>query len=205
MSKRFVVGVSLAVLAGVASAASAQDNAADAATLISELKLAPGSVAAEIGAGGGELTVAIARHVGPGGRVISTELGADRVQRLRQAAEKGADNITVIEGHENRTNLPDACCDAVFLRNVYHHFGDPPAMNGSILRALKPGGRVAVIDFPPRNNRATAPPGKRGEDASHGVSAAAFAAELEAAGFQIVKSEERPSRWFIVVGAKPAS
>ena len=88
------------------------------------------------------------------------------------------------------------------MRNVYHHFGDPPAMNGSIFRALKPGGRVAVIDFPPRDNAATAPPGKRGETASHGISAEVAAAELKAAGFQIVMSEERPNRWFIVVGCE---
>ena len=203
MSKRFVVGVSLAVLAGVASAASAQDNAADAATLISELKLAPGSVAAEIGAGGGELTVAIARHVGPGGRVISTELGADRVQRLRQAAEKGADNITVIEGHENRTNLPDACCDAVFLRNVYHHFGDPPAMNASLLKSLKPGGRLAVIDFTPPPGGELGP-GHRGEDNHHGITAPTLERELKAAGFEIV-SAETISRGIRVVARRPVT
>jgi ubiquinone/menaquinone biosynthesis C-methylase UbiE len=209
MLKRSVAATIFAALVALAPVAWSQDNAADIERLVEALKLSPGSVVAEIGAGGGELSMGIAKRVAPGGRVISSELGASRVQGLRDAFAKGggAANLEVIEGHETRTNLPDACCDAVFMRNVYHHFGDPPSMNASILRALKPGGRVAVIDFPPRGNGATAPPGKRGDNASHGVSAATVAAELGTAGFQIVKSEEQPSlsRWFIVVGAKPAS
>jgi predicted methyltransferase len=208
MSKRSAaVLIAIIALVGLNPAVWAQNNAADTNTLVEVLKLSPGSVVAEIGAGAGELTLAIAKLVAPGGRMISTELGAARVKGLRDSVSKGTSNIEVIEGHEARTNLPDACCDAVFMRNVYHHFGDPPAMNASILRALKPGGRVAVIDFPPGENVPTAPPGNRGDKATHGVSAATVAAELSAAGFQIVKSEEQPgrSRWFIVVGQKPAS
>jgi ubiquinone/menaquinone biosynthesis C-methylase UbiE len=204
MPKRYAA-VALAAfisVAGIAPAAWSQDNAADINSLVDVLKLSPGSVVGEIGAGGGELSLGIAKRVAPGGRVISSELGAARVQSLRSAIGKNADNVTVIEGHETRTNFPDGCCDAVFMRNVYHHFGDPPAMNASILRALKPGGRVAVIDFQPRGD-VTAPPGKRGDDATHGVTPATVEAELGAAGFQIVKSETIAKRGFIVVAQKP--
>jgi hypothetical protein len=76
-------------------------------------------------------------------------------------------------------------------------------MNESIARALKSGARVAVIDFPPRNNAATAPAGKRGESAAHGVAAEVVASELEAAGLTIVSTEDRPNRWFLVVAQKP--
>lgn len=207
MTKRFPVFIVSAFVLSVAvpSIARAQDNAADVARLIDVLQLKPGSYVADIGAGGGELTIMVAKIVGSGGRVYSSDLGADRVQRLREAVEKsGVTSVQVIEGHETRTNLPDGCCDAIFLRNVYHHFGDPPAMNASILRALKPNGRVAVIDFPPRSGP-TAPPGKRGENPSHGVDQKTVAAELTAAGFRIVTTEDRSDRWFMVVGAKPAS
>jgi ubiquinone/menaquinone biosynthesis C-methylase UbiE len=192
------------VLVTRAATASAQDNTADAKTLIDVLQLKPGSVVAETGAGGGELTLAIARHVGSAGHVYTSELGSERIAKLRDAvAHGGAGNVQVVEGRENEANLPEGCCDAIFMRNVYHHFGAPPLMIASFLRALKPGGRIAVIDFPPRNNAATAPPGKRGADSAHGVSAETVASELSAGGFEIVASEERPNRWFLVVGAKP--
>jgi precorrin-6B methylase 2 len=205
MTKRIAAPVFAACLIAAGIALHAQDNAADTATLVDVLQLKAGSVVAEIGAGSGELTIAIAKHVGPTGRVLTSELGAERVGRLQQAIERaGVANVDVVEGREADANLPDACCDAIFMRNVYHHFSGPPAMNASFLRALKPGGRIAVIDFPPRNNAATAEPGHRGDNAAHGVSATTATAELKAAGFEIVASEERPNRWFIVVGAKPA-
>ena len=198
----FTVLLSGTGLKPVPAVVCAQDNAADIKTLIDVLQLRPGSVVAEIGAGNGELTIALARHVGPDGRVYTTELGTDWIQRLRAAVEKGAvPNVQVIEGHESRANLPDACCDAIFMRNVYHHFADPVSMHASFLRALKPGGRIAVIDFTPR--KSTAPLGKRGEDASHGVSAATVAEELKAAGFDVVSSDERGKRSVTVVAVKP--
>jgi ubiquinone/menaquinone biosynthesis C-methylase UbiE len=179
----------------------AQDNAADAKSLIELLQLQPGSVVAEIGAGGGELTIALAGHVAPNGRMYASELGADRLQRLRAAVAKGAvSNVEIVEGHESRANLPDECCDAIFMRNVYHHFADPATMNASFLRALKPGGRIAIIDFMPP--KTTAEPGKRGENGNHGVSAETVAQELKAVGFEVLSSEERSKRWFIVVATK---
>ena len=182
----------------------AQDNAADATKLIDLLQLKPGSVVAEIGAGNGALTVALAQYVGPTGRVYTTELGADRLRRLREAVDKNRlTHVQVIEGQEANANLPEACCDAIFMRDVYHHFGDPPSMNASFLRALKPGARIAVIDFTPPNE--TAAPGKRTKDGSHGVTAEVTANELKAAGFEIVSSEERSKRSFIVVASKPTS
>jgi ubiquinone/menaquinone biosynthesis C-methylase UbiE len=202
-TRRFGAPVLLVVLL-LAAAASAQNNVADTETLIKVLQLQPGHVVAEIGAGGGELTVAIAKHVGPEGRVFTSELGAERLARLRGVVEKsGLAQVQVVEGHEAHANLQDGCCDAIFLRNVYHHFGDPATMNESIARALKSGARVAVIDFPPRNNAATAPAGKRGESAAHGVSAEVVASELKAAGLTIVSTEDRPNRWFLVVAQKP--
>jgi ubiquinone/menaquinone biosynthesis C-methylase UbiE len=201
---------SLVLFAGVVCA---QDNAADAKRLIEVLQLEPGDVVAEIGAGSGELTISLAKHVAPDGRVFTSELGGDRLQRLRAAVEKaGVGNVTVIEGQEQVANLPDECCDALFMRNVYHHFGAPSSMNASFLRALKPGGRIAVIDFAPPK-QTTADPGKRGENGSHGITDETLAQELTAAGFEVLPEEtqmlsergerRRSDRWFIVVAVKP--
>ena len=202
MKTRSFLSFVLAIGVVVAATAAAQDNASDTAKLIEVLQLKPGSVVAEIGAGRGDLTVAIAKHVGPSGRVYTSELGEERLRALRDVVTKsGLTNVEVIEGKVAEANLPDGCCDAIFMRNVYHHFGDPTPMNASFLRALKSGGRMAVIDFAPPSE--TAPAGKRAEGSSHGVSADATARELKVVGFDLISSEERPKRWFIVVAAKP--
>lgn len=168
-----------------------QDDSADANRLIERLGLQPGSVVAEIGAGSGSLTIAIARHVGPSGRVYSSELGERALGRLRDAvAGSGAANIEVVEGQAAQANLPDGCCDAIFMRDVYHHFSEPSPMNASFYRALRPGGRLAIFDFPPRG--------------SHGVSPDTVVDALRSAGFAIVSSEDPPGRLFIVVAEKPA-
>ena len=181
----------------------AQDNAADARRLIDVLQLDAGDVVAEIGAGNGSLTVAIAKHVGSGGRVYTSELPSN-LERLRSAVAKSdLDNIQVIEAQLEDANLPDGCCDAVFMRNVYHHFTAPAKMNASFLRALKPGGRLAIIDFPPRG-RTTASPERRGDNAGHGVSVATVVDELTAAGFEVTETEKPSGRWFLVAAIKPS-
>jgi ubiquinone/menaquinone biosynthesis C-methylase UbiE len=114
------------------------------------LALGPGSAVADVGAGKGELTVALAREVGANGRVFSTEIDARRLKQIRAAvADAGLDNVTVVEARSHETGLPPSCCDAIVLRRVYHHLSDPSSINASLLRSLRPGGVLAVIDFPP--------------------------------------------------------
>jgi SAM-dependent methyltransferase len=108
------------------------------------LALTAGKTVADVGAGKGELTRALAREVGPAGRVYSTEIDAARLKELPRLG-----NVTVLEGHGHATGLPPNCCDAIVLRRVYHHLTDPASFNASLLQALRPGGVLAVIDFPP--------------------------------------------------------
>ena len=114
------------------------------------LSLETGRVVADVGAGKGELTFALAREVSSQGHVFSTEIDATRLRRLREAvvAEK-LDNVTVVEAHGSETGLPPNCCDAIVLRRVYHHLTEPASINAGLLRSLRPGGVLAVIDFPP--------------------------------------------------------
>lgn len=107
------------------------------------LDVQAGTVVADLGAGDGTFAVALARRVGPSGRVFATELDDELLADIRQAAkDAGLSNITVIRGEVSRTNLPEACCDALFSRVVYHHLTDPAAINADIFRALRPGGRL---------------------------------------------------------------
>lgn len=170
-----------------------QNTDDDADWLIEVLNLKEGSTAAEIGAGDGSLTLAMARHVGSAGQVYSSELGADSVAFLQNVIdESNLANVTVVEGHPTQTNFPEACCDALFMRRVYHHFDDPESMNQSIGESLKIGGRLAVIDFAPSGTEKD-DPGER--DCSsfehHGVTEETVVDELKKAGFQLVSSEER--------------
>jgi ubiquinone/menaquinone biosynthesis C-methylase UbiE len=114
------------------------------------LEAQPGTRVADVGAGDGTFAVALARRVGPSGQVYATELDDERLADIRQAATNARlSNVTVIEGAVSSTNLPDACCEALFSRFVYHHLTDPVAINADIFRALRPGGRLVIIDFEP--------------------------------------------------------
>ena len=181
-----------------------QDDAADAARLIEVLGLREGSVVADIGAGSDALlTVRIAPRVAPG-TVYSTDINLDWLQDIREAVKKlDLRNVRVVEGAADRTNLPEQCCDGVFIRHVYHHFENPPAMNASLRESLKPGARLAVVDFAP-DAGASAPPGCRDSGRNHGVTPEAVIKELVAAGF--IEVEQLPWSsvgYFLVVGRRP--
>jgi ubiquinone/menaquinone biosynthesis C-methylase UbiE len=181
-----------------------QDDAADTARLIEVLEIRAGHHVADIGAGSGDLTVPIARHVTPAGHVYSTDINPQRLLEIRGAVtQAGLQNVSVIEGASSRTNVPAQCCHAIFIRHVYHHFGDPPLMNASLLESLKPGGRLGVVDFQP-DDGVSAPPGRRGTDASHGVMPRTVIDELRAAGFANVEQLPWSSRgYFLVVAHRP--
>ena len=142
------------------------------------LALERGKVVADVGAGKGQLTFALAKVVSEG-QVFSTEIDPGRLRRLREevAAAKLA-NVTVLEAHASETGLPANCCDAIVLRRVYHHLTDPSGLNAGLLRALRPGGVLAVIDFPPPFFFSRGP---------FGVPADNVTAEVKASGFELVR------------------
>jgi ubiquinone/menaquinone biosynthesis C-methylase UbiE len=189
--------------AGAQQAQQAQRDAADAAKLIEVLEIRPGATVADIGAGSGALVPAISRHLGSSGRLYATDINADRLAELKKlAASESLDNVTVVEGAAAETKLPDGCCDAIYVRLVYHHFGDPPAMNASLLRSLKPGGRIAILEFMPKT-KVSAPPDKRGGGDSHGVMPATVIEELKAVGFTDVREIPWPEPTVAVIARRP--
>lgn len=154
------------------------------------LALKPGMSVADVGAGKGEVTVALASEVGPGGRVFSTEIDPEGLEQIRAAvAAAGLENVAVVEAGARDSGLPADCCDAVLLRRVYHHLTDPAATNTSLLRALRPGGVLAIIDFPPTLSWLwpSPPPGVPQNRRGHGVEASLVAEEVVASGFEPVR------------------
>lgn len=110
--------------------------------------LAPGMAVADVGAGTGVFTDFFAKDVGPQGRVYAVELAPRFVSLLRErAAARGLAQVTAVQCTERSTELEAGCVDVVFLCDTYHHFEYPRATMGSIHRALRPGGRLVVVDF----------------------------------------------------------
>jgi ubiquinone/menaquinone biosynthesis C-methylase UbiE len=179
--------------------------AAESARLAELLGWRAGSVVAEIGAGEGPMSLEAARRVGPQGHVFTNELDSRKLAHLQElAVQAPAHNLTAVQGSQTSTGLPAECCDSIFMRRVYHHFTEPAQLDASLFRALKPGGLLAVIDFPPRAWLPPVPgvPKNRG---GHGVPEKIIIQELTAAGFQV---EAIPKDWpgddYCVVFRKPA-
>lgn len=153
----------------------------DAPKLADVLELKPGMTVADVGAGGGAMTVVLGKWIGTG-HVFATDISARELATIRDYAKReGLNNVTVIEGAPASTNLPAACCDAIFLRHVYHHIADYEAFNKSLQTALKPGGRLAIIDCVPRTG-SELPEGVPANRGGHGVPPAIVIAEVRAAG-----------------------
>jgi ubiquinone/menaquinone biosynthesis C-methylase UbiE len=189
----------------VPTAASArQAGTIDAQKIFAALELRDGSTVCEMGAGDGELSIAAARAVGMKGRVYTSELGSERVKALREKVERsGLAQITVVDGDPLKTNFTEGACDALFMRNVYHHFEDPAVINSSIAASLKDGARLAIVDFGPPPGKEASRPADRGKDGMHGITAPTLERELKEAGFQPVSSETGTERWFMIVVSKP--
>jgi ubiquinone/menaquinone biosynthesis C-methylase UbiE len=185
-----LAGFALGVVFATALPARSQTDRDDADRLVQALAIQPGHVVGEIGAGRGALTVAVARAVGPDGRVYSNELDAARRDDIARAvADAKLMNVTLIEGRPDGTNMPAACCRALFMRDVFHHVEDKPAMARSLLATLEPGGRLGVLDFPVRG--------------SHGMPSDEVRGHLERAGFADVKVEASGARWYLVTATRP--
>jgi ubiquinone/menaquinone biosynthesis C-methylase UbiE len=162
-----------------------------------------GTVVADIGAGDGVYAFAAAGLVGPTGRVYATEIDAKKLAELRdEVAKRKLGNVMVVESKEAETNLPAGCCDAIFLRRVYHHLTKPVEFDAGLVRSLKSGGRLAIIDFPPRAGLEPVEgvPSNRG---GHGIPEKIVIEELKAAGLQVEKIvEDWPEGSYCVVFVK---
>jgi cyclopropane fatty-acyl-phospholipid synthase-like methyltransferase len=176
--------------------------------LVKLLELKAGMTVADVGAGFGAWTMRLARWIGPEGRVFATDIGAAQLTALRESVKReGLNNVTVIEGGVNATNLPPLCCDAIMIRDAYHHFTNPDDVVKSLAASLKRGGRLAVIDFPPRPN-SEVPSGVPANRRGHGVPPDVVQQEVGAALTYVrtISSwspDSEPASLFLVLFRKP--
>ena len=176
--------------------------------LVQLLELKPGMTVADVGAGFGAWTMRLARWIGPEGRVYATDIGAAQLTALRDSVKReGLHNVTVIEGAVNATNLPPLCCDAIVIRDAYHHFANPDDVVKSLAASLKRRGRLAVIDFPPRPN-SEVPSGVPANRRGHGVPPDVVQQEVGAAMTHVRtisawSPDSQPASLFFVLFRKP--
>jgi ubiquinone/menaquinone biosynthesis C-methylase UbiE len=116
--------------------------------LIKALKLKPGQVVADVGAGSGTLSFPMAKRVAPTGKVYAEDIQPEMLDLVRQRmVQSGQQNVVPLLGTITDTKLPPASVDLILLVDVYHEFDHPYEMTVSMVRALKPGGRLVFVEY----------------------------------------------------------
>jgi arsenite methyltransferase len=120
--------------------------------VVQALKLKPGTFIADLGAGGGYFTFPLAEATGPTGRVYAIDTEQESLRFIREeGARRGGlpPNVEVVLASSESTGLPDDSVDLIFVCDTYHHLSNRPSYMKALARHLRPGGRVAIIDFKP--------------------------------------------------------
>ena len=158
--------------------------------VIQALALKPDAVVADIGSGTGYFSVRFA-NMTPKGRVYGVDTEPDMVKYLSERAKReGLKNITAVQAKPDDPRLPEKM-DLIILVDVYHHVGDRERYFRQLRNSLKPGGRLAVIDF-----RMDAP---EGPPRSARIAPDRVKAELKRAGYALAKEHTfLPNQYFLV-------
>ena len=116
--------------------------------VLAALKVRPGDVVADIGAGSGYYTFRLADLVGPRGKVLAVDIQPEMLALIRQRMkEKKVTHVEPVLGTLTDPKLPEAGVDLILLVDVYHEFSHPYEMTEVMVRALKPGGRLVFVEF----------------------------------------------------------
>ncbi len=160
------------------------------------LKLTPGSVVADVGAGSGYMTLRMSKLVGPTGKVYANDIQPQMLDILRRRLERERiTNVEPVLGTFSDPRLPAGAIDLILMVDVYHEFSEPQAMLRRMREALKPAGRLVLFEY-------------RKEDPSipirpdHKMSVAEARMEVEAEGFTLAQVDERLPRQHILVFTK---
>jgi ubiquinone/menaquinone biosynthesis C-methylase UbiE len=161
--------------------------------VVARLELQPGQVVADLGAGTGPFVLAFARAVGPKGKVYAVEIERKFFPYIEQKVKgAGVTNVQTVTGEFTDPKLPSANVDVAFMHDVLHHVEARPAYLKSVVRYLKPGGRLAIVDYYPEHS-------PHRDDSTLQVTRAQAAGWLIDLGFKAV--EDVPlftDKWFTV-------
>ena len=155
------------------------------AQIVGALRLRPGMAVADVGAGTGLFTLALAAAVGPGGTVYAVDLIPEFLAHIGLGLKQaGITHVRLVQASERSAELPAASVDLVFMSDAYHHLEYPQHVLAGLRAALRPGGALWVIDFQREANTDAAT--RRHVRAGKGT----VLRELAQAGFELV--EELP-------------
>jgi ubiquinone/menaquinone biosynthesis C-methylase UbiE len=184
--------VAALVLAGPrgfsASLTYAQQHEADNPTRIEHifkaLAVKPGAVIADVGAGGGMYTSKLAKAVGPTGRVIAVDISPRAIELLRARVQREAlTNVDIVESAVDDPRLAPASVDAVLVVYAYHEMTEHAAMLRAMRAALKPGGRLVIVE-PISPRRRDVP--RDEQTRAHQLAPDVAIDEIRAAGFRLL-------------------
>jgi ubiquinone/menaquinone biosynthesis C-methylase UbiE len=165
--------------------------------VVHALEIQEGSTIADIGAGTGYFTLHFARHVGPEGKVQAVDIDEKLLERVRKrAADMKLANVETVLAAPNDPHLRAESVGTIFICDVIHHIEQRPAYYELLARALKPGGRIVIIDF----HKRPLPVGPRPEMK---IAREDMIQELEKAGFRLAREHTfLPHQYFLVFEAK---
>jgi ubiquinone/menaquinone biosynthesis C-methylase UbiE len=161
------------------------------------IKLVKGSTVADVGAGSGYMTVKMANRVGPTGKVYANDIQPEMLSLLRQrlAKEKIA-NVETVLGTVDDPKLPAGAVDLILMVDVYHEFSEPQKMLQRMHEALKPGGRLVLLEYRKEDPAIPIRP-------EHKMSVAEAKLEVEAEGYKLSKVDEVLPRQHILIFTRP--
>lgn len=164
--------------------------------LIEALPLSSSAVVADIGAGTGYFSFPIAARV-PGGRVLAVDIQQEMLDIIEARIADGAPaNVETVLGTKSDTRLPEGQVDLILIVDAYHEFSDPLAMGRSMARALKPGGRLVLIEYRKEDPGVPIKP-------LHKMSEAQARREMAAIGLEFERNDDFLPQQHFLVFVKP--
>ena len=149
---KFYMGREIAHVMGFAGAnwleRSTREQEERLSLMIRSLNLQPGDVVADIGAGSGVVSLAMAEQLLPGGRVLAVDIQEEMLQRLSHRCEQaGVTNVVPVKGTPVSPGLKEASVDLALMVDVYHELEFPWEMMVETAKAVRPGGRVVLVEY----------------------------------------------------------
>jgi predicted methyltransferase len=168
--------------------ASSRDATERPRDLVAEMGVKPGMTVADIGTGPGYMLPYLSEAVGPGGKVLAEDIFDDFLDKARaNAAKAGLKNVEFIKGTDRSPTLPAASLDIIMALDSYHHYDYPRDMLAGFKQALKPGGRLVIVEY---YKRSGAMGGGNGALTHIRLDDAGVIKEVEASGFALVEERE---------------